>query len=269
MAIFSLVAISNSAQAFYRAEQGRWMSRDPIGEQGGPNLYGFVGNDAANQWDYLGMKWPGDPYRISFLGFNPTGSVRSEDGRGLINIGADNTYSSREEATAIRDVIRYFDINNDGKLNDNDCPPFDLRITGYSWGAISALKMVSSLNRSTSVNNDNDFKIRMGLIDPVPSARNTTIGPNNYGPRRSQLSGGSSFLKRERNVVWANNYYQSLGCPECTLLLPGFVFVGIPINGFMNTDFAVMYENDPYAHISIVRDHGQNMATQTFYAEDD
>jgi RHS repeat-associated protein len=31
-----------------------WPSRDPIEEEGGINLYGFVGNDGVNWWDYLG-----------------------------------------------------------------------------------------------------------------------------------------------------------------------------------------------------------------------
>lgn len=33
---------------------GRWPSRDPIGERGGINLYGFVGNDGVNRLDFLG-----------------------------------------------------------------------------------------------------------------------------------------------------------------------------------------------------------------------
>ncbi len=33
-----------------------WPSRDPIGENGGINLYGMVGNDAVNWWDFLGQK---------------------------------------------------------------------------------------------------------------------------------------------------------------------------------------------------------------------
>ena len=33
---------------------GRWPSRDPIGEIGGVNLYGFVGNEPMNNVDYLG-----------------------------------------------------------------------------------------------------------------------------------------------------------------------------------------------------------------------
>ena len=39
----------------YDPPTGRWPSRDPIEEQGGVNLYGFVGNDAVNQWDVLGL----------------------------------------------------------------------------------------------------------------------------------------------------------------------------------------------------------------------
>jgi hypothetical protein len=32
-----------------------WPSRDPIEEEGGVNLYGFVGNDGVSQWDLLGL----------------------------------------------------------------------------------------------------------------------------------------------------------------------------------------------------------------------
>jgi hypothetical protein len=32
-----------------------WPSRDPIGERGGINLYGMVGNNAVSRWDYLGL----------------------------------------------------------------------------------------------------------------------------------------------------------------------------------------------------------------------
>ena len=39
---------------YYDPETARWPSRDPIEEEGGLNLYGFVGNDALNAWDFLG-----------------------------------------------------------------------------------------------------------------------------------------------------------------------------------------------------------------------
>lgn len=41
---------------YYDATTGRWPSRDPIEERGGLNLYGFVGNDGINLWDYLGQR---------------------------------------------------------------------------------------------------------------------------------------------------------------------------------------------------------------------
>jgi RHS repeat-associated protein len=34
---------------------GRWLSRDPIGEKGGVNLYGMVGNNPLNRMDFLGL----------------------------------------------------------------------------------------------------------------------------------------------------------------------------------------------------------------------
>ena len=46
---------------YYDPATGRWPSRDPIGELGGVNLYGFVGNNGLNRLDYLGLE-DTDPY---------------------------------------------------------------------------------------------------------------------------------------------------------------------------------------------------------------
>ena len=54
-------SLSNSASLVdygyrcYDPATGRWPSRDPIGERGGVNLYGFVGNNGVNFVDYLGL----------------------------------------------------------------------------------------------------------------------------------------------------------------------------------------------------------------------
>jgi RHS repeat-associated protein len=40
---------------YYHPQTGRWINRDPIEEDGGLNLYGFVGND-VNKFDLLGWK---------------------------------------------------------------------------------------------------------------------------------------------------------------------------------------------------------------------
>ena len=43
----------------YSPTLGRWLSRDPIGEQGGEVLYGFVGNDCQKRFDVDGRFIPG------------------------------------------------------------------------------------------------------------------------------------------------------------------------------------------------------------------
>ena len=40
---------------YYSPKMGRWLSRDPMGEAGGFNLYAYCGGDPVNKWDYLGL----------------------------------------------------------------------------------------------------------------------------------------------------------------------------------------------------------------------
>jgi len=39
----------------YDVYTGRWLSRDPLGERGGKNLYAFVANNPVSRRDYLGL----------------------------------------------------------------------------------------------------------------------------------------------------------------------------------------------------------------------
>ncbi|MEM6820322.1 MAG: RHS repeat-associated core domain-containing protein [Verrucomicrobiota bacterium] len=59
---------------FYDQVSGRWMSRDPIAEEGGINLYGFVGNFVINSYDILGKK--------KGRGRNKPGRSRNADRKG-------------------------------------------------------------------------------------------------------------------------------------------------------------------------------------------
>ena len=47
-------------QRYYDPVTGRWRSRDPIEEDGGPNLNAFCGNRSAQTYDILGFGWPFD-----------------------------------------------------------------------------------------------------------------------------------------------------------------------------------------------------------------
>ena len=40
---------------YYNASIGRWLSRDPLAERGGKNLYGFVNNNPVRRYDRLGL----------------------------------------------------------------------------------------------------------------------------------------------------------------------------------------------------------------------
>jgi|GEM_PF-1630975 len=77
---------------YFNPSTGRWLSRDSIGELGGANLYGFIGNDPINGIDYLGY------YRVGFLEFEDNksfltnvgdyfGATGSGYGQGAENIG--------------------------------------------------------------------------------------------------------------------------------------------------------------------------------------
>ena len=55
----------------YSASQGRWLSRDPLGESAGTNLYAYCGGDPINCVDPLGLKnyVAGTPEEAMIYGF--------------------------------------------------------------------------------------------------------------------------------------------------------------------------------------------------------
>jgi len=57
---------------YYNPSTGRWLSRDPIAEKGGPNLYGMVRNSPVNQWDLLGLAGESLPIEPYLAGYNLT-----------------------------------------------------------------------------------------------------------------------------------------------------------------------------------------------------
>jgi RHS repeat-associated protein len=68
---------------YYSPELGRWLSRDPIKEQGGMNLYGMVGNDIINLTDINGLvdftyhkSYIDEVNQLGGIGFIPSASGR-------------------------------------------------------------------------------------------------------------------------------------------------------------------------------------------------
>jgi RHS repeat-associated protein len=93
---------SGLSLALFRAYDpglGCWLARDPIAENGGINLYGYVGNNPVNRMDVLGLA-PGDPYSsrdvAAWNALNDINATSIRDNReyaGNIYKNADGTYS--------------------------------------------------------------------------------------------------------------------------------------------------------------------------------
>ena len=71
--ILLIALYSTCCSAFYQPEQGRWMSRDPMGEAFGPNLYSQVGNDLANRLDVNGLYAFDMHYYVVYMALRSSG----------------------------------------------------------------------------------------------------------------------------------------------------------------------------------------------------
>jgi hypothetical protein len=60
-------SLAFQAQAYYHPDEGRWISRDPIGELGNVDLYGYVQNNPINLWDVLGLACCCQDYDVQFM----------------------------------------------------------------------------------------------------------------------------------------------------------------------------------------------------------
>ena len=74
---------------FYEPNLQRWLNHDPLGEEGGINLYGFVSNDPVNSFDPFGLFPPGGAL------FSSSGYVKFEKG------GATFIRNTPEESKAV------------------------------------------------------------------------------------------------------------------------------------------------------------------------
>jgi len=80
--LLSLLALNNAA-AFYDPTIGRWISRDPIEEDGGRNLALFVSNDAVSTVDPFGLVGMGE-YRMHCCGAVWNEKTHCCDGKGHV-----------------------------------------------------------------------------------------------------------------------------------------------------------------------------------------
>jgi hypothetical protein len=136
---------------YYNPELGRWGSRDPLGEDGGLNVYGFVRNSPIIAVDYLGNA------KIEIkVGFYGAGAVAQNQGdrgtignnyMGYIFRGAKiEQFLHYENQEALKFIIKDMDSNGDNQMSGNECNNATIKIIAYSWGAPSAIWVTRKLN---------------------------------------------------------------------------------------------------------------------------
>ncbi len=80
-----------SGYRYYNPELGRWINRDPIGERGGLNVYGFSGNQAVVTFDVAGLFFEGVPGDFAlYIGL---GDPRDGGGEGILEMDADRFHN--------------------------------------------------------------------------------------------------------------------------------------------------------------------------------
>ncbi len=94
---------------YYSPRFARWINRDPIGEEGGINLYGMVGNDAVNWVDVLG------------LGHFKIIKRDTEEGNNIIKNSPKET-SSSDKQRSLRVTTRIGGFEVQYLANAGECP---------------------------------------------------------------------------------------------------------------------------------------------------
>ena len=130
---------------WYSASLGRWLNRDPIGERGGLNLYGFVGNSPLGRVDVLGLSF--DP----FAAFNVGKKVCCKDGR-PVSAYTHCCRAQREAWQRANDELRAVRDHINGYANE-----FNMNSETEGW--------FEAIEAGSSVFNDiNDFLDVGGLL---------------------------------------------------------------------------------------------------------
>jgi len=162
---------------YYTPETGRWLSRDPIGERGGLNLYAFVGNDGVNWIDGLGLN-PCCPNgkRID------CGALKSR-----IKIGLEHAIGLLDGFNDIREDFEYADYN--------------LGIAAVAFVAENAL---AASQLGGQVNNSSKY---FDGVNDILKGSGKSIPAAKYGNEVAYATGGANAV----TLIAGQQYNEAVG----------------------------------------------------------
>ena len=137
----------------YDSGSGRWLSRDPVGEKGGPNIYCFVNNNPVSFIDYLGLSLSVDSNTVVEGVIANGGTYGGLSGQGLVDVynevRADVNiclFSIRTSTYYPNSAVEFLDNH----VDTISIQPSDTSVGG-SFGVYMMLETASNMGNYTAV----------------------------------------------------------------------------------------------------------------------
>ena len=151
LAVLALLALNNIASAHYNPTIGRWINRDPLGEEGGQNLYGFVLNRPPSAYDVLGLS----VYALLQVpaGYWDPTKIKHEAQQ---KAAEDYVTKAKKNGTSHGYIVRY--VDKDGKVVDQKFDDIDSWLKAVK-GDVFDLRYKPGAAGETSKTYDEDLAI--------------------------------------------------------------------------------------------------------------
>lgn len=110
--------VASTSIAYYNSQQGRWLNRDPIGENGGQNLYVILYNDSINAIDLFGLysAYSGNPHSGQIAS-----SKEIDDARAELRAVIQRLQTDTHDSTGVKCFdVQILDDPNGGKYSFGD-----------------------------------------------------------------------------------------------------------------------------------------------------
>lgn len=170
---------------YYSPTMGRWISRDPIEEEGGNNLYAFVGNTPINSYDLLGMDG-------TLLEEEAAGGIASGLGEGIAQ--GMSIYMRVKNAVDTFNTVQEFGV----MMMDADPDNADEMLMGVAQ--VGARMLVDGLvKKATPV---------VGRVKQLDQYRDNPAY-NVFGGWKGGKGPGDHFSDLRRNVNWLRDIVKS------------------------------------------------------------